>query len=1169
MTSYDNFAFISYSRADLKAASFIQSSLEHFRYPRDSISPEYLPENPEFVREIFLDKTKLSGRGESFEKNLARALASSRYLFVLCSPEAAKTKDNPKDKHYVDWEITTFLKHHGGDPQRPDDPIEKRKTEQAKKRIIPIIVSGEPDLSDKSCLPRPIRSTDFIRRNLPDMRTTPGQATRFFGRRRVWRTAIITLLSYIFDVERSIIFDRFTAEQAKTRMRIGIAASIISVLLLGIGCVAAYERNCKLNAAAWRHFSIAQNYLENNDDHAFGKADLALSHLSLASHIPLSKEYLFNQLLQRSWIVPIRQEPHANSSAITFANTPRMHQIDCPVDFPLSLTNINGRISAFAPNEPKKKWTTDEDFISYSARVSPVGTVMVVLRCLPSFSIDGIDPHSGRILWSKRLNSMLRDFQFSADGRRLAILSSTGKLAVLRSTTGEREFETLHIGVDALHVHFNITGSELIVEKPLQTVICRLTKQLLEFPLSIKGLPIVDCIPSPEGDSFTLISMHSTGGAFTTTWDSTSLSILESKDLRKGEVSCEYQNGTTHSPGRTTTGSIEITATLFNYAAKTTDDNCVQLFSTKSQQPISENFEMPAIVKHLNFIAIGDRPYLLVGGGGSVNKNNGSWSQGFYAVIDVENRTLLHLRSGLEGQITTSFQLTPTQCLLHGTNNTRDWIITLPASYNCAISRGEFTSICQLLSGYTMSEKKVPIPRLLLADSIAFEGTFKAFLARCQLPNREQHTSFISPTPLSLALSQFSDGTLADLDTILDFIPGDPNATANYWFPFSRASIKSDFALAHPDMSKFQIDLHFAAYTPSQLTKAICKSSRSIYFADKTTDYSQLLNQSSRDAKKSREEFLVFSGRIKPASTTSENDILQAWHAYLANPESDILSNPKLANDVAEMSAMNKESFYTYLTQLNTALSTALSIKDLNTERVYATTYLLNDISAWAMAIDDCEEIFIEFLENLAVETHNAKSTILAENLSSLVLLMALERSIRIGDCLRATSFRNKIKSIEHADSVADDMLRFYDIFLPLCSGKPNESKRLLDAERSKNKLIFDALERSIWDILCGIQLHGINLGELEQEYIELTKRYAVGIPIKVASGSVAEELGWKDGDAILKINGQTISDRDSLYAILTVRKHREKRDIAKFVILRNGQEFVSITDKTTLGIQF
>ena len=157
-----------------------------------------------------------------------------------------------------------------------------------------------------------------------------------------------------------------------------------------------------------------------------------------------------------------------------------------------------------------------------------------------------------------------------------------------------------------------------------------------------------------------------------------------------------------------------------------------------------------------------------------------------------------------------------------------------------------------------MSENEVPVPQLTLASDIAFDG-LKTFLSECQLPNRDQHTSFIAPTPLSTVISQLADSTLDDLNTVLDFQPNNPNAIANYWIPYSEALIKSEFALANPDMSKYQIEQRFAAYSPQQWAEAIRESTKSIYFADKTTSYSQTCNPTSEVAKTCRNEFLVFS----------------------------------------------------------------------------------------------------------------------------------------------------------------------------------------------------------------------------------------------------------------------------------------------------------------------
>ena len=1165
MSIFENFAFISYSRSDLKAASFIQSSLEHFRYPRESINPEFLPDDSQFVREIFLDKTKLSGRGSSFEQNLESAIAKSRYLIVLCSPEAAKQKKNPKDKHYVEWEISTFLKHHGGDPSKYDDPREARKTEQAKKRIIPVIVSGEPDLSDSSCLPRPIRDPEFRKRNLPDMRPTRGQKLGFFGRRNTWHSAVVTLLTYVFNVERSIIFDRFTAERAKARMRICIAASIATITLLGIAGMAIFERNRRLDAAAWRHFSTAQHYLEKQDEaSAFGKSNLALPHLSLASRIPTAKEYLVNQLLQRSWIVPYKRESKPLTPPFPLP-TAQINRIDSPADFPLILTNINGRITAFDSCGVMKKWAANEEFNVYQARVSPVGTVMATLRHHPAFSLDGVDPYSGKILWSKRLNSMLRDFQFSSDGRRLAILSFTGKLTILRSSTGEREFETIFVGSDTQHVRFTETGDEIILDKPGHILICKLAKQFLELPLSVKDLPIVNCARSNDGTTFTLTSKCESGG-FAATWNSSNLAIVDTKELNGNEVNCEYLSAASQTTQRTSTGRRQIAISLSKSTAKTTDDNCVQLFDN-AQQAISEAFEMPAIIKHLNAISINNREYLIVGGGGEATAHKAK-GQGFYAIIDISNKTLLHLRSGLNGQVTASFKLPDSHCLLHGTNNINDWVITLPAIDN-TISHQDFKSICELLSGCRMSECEVPIPSQTITKDISTDGFLQRFIIECQLSIHKRHTSFLSSIPQSVAVTQLANGTLTDLDAVLDSYPSNPEALTHYWIAMCISFLKSEYALSHPEASTYEVEQRFSAYSPGQWRSAIAEDGKAVYFADKITSYSLSRNPTSEISQKDREDFLILSGRKSPSPPAPSGTAAEALRTFASDRNKDILSNPKLASNAAAELCANRKTFTEFLKQFKVALSNSISIVDLDFGRVTAIASLVSDISIWSMDLNGCDTVFITFLEELANDCRQAKSVIFADQLRSQILYLALEKAIRIGEAQRATEIRKRIRSIEHPDILASQMLSFYEIFYQLTIGNPNECKKLYDAARNNDSVMFEAMGKSMWDLLTEMKQHQIDLGVLSDEYAALSRVYATGIPIKILPGSVAEELGWKDGDAILKINGQTITDDKMLNAILTIRRRQERPNTAKFILLRNGQETVSETDKTTLGIQF
>jgi streptogramin lyase len=92
------FAFLSYSRADEKAAARLSRYLETFRVPVRLGGPEQ--RLPKRMAPIFRDREEFSASSD-LGTTITDALASSRSLIVLCSPAAAKSV-------WVNQEITTF-----------------------------------------------------------------------------------------------------------------------------------------------------------------------------------------------------------------------------------------------------------------------------------------------------------------------------------------------------------------------------------------------------------------------------------------------------------------------------------------------------------------------------------------------------------------------------------------------------------------------------------------------------------------------------------------------------------------------------------------------------------------------------------------------------------------------------------------------------------------------------------------------------------------------------------------------------------------------------------------------------------------------------------------------------------------------------------------------------
>lgn len=82
------YAFISYTKSDIKHAKWLQSKLESYRLP--SFLRKQHSDLPKHLRPIFRDQTDLGVT--HLERGLRDELKDSRYLIVVCSPAAAKSE---------------------------------------------------------------------------------------------------------------------------------------------------------------------------------------------------------------------------------------------------------------------------------------------------------------------------------------------------------------------------------------------------------------------------------------------------------------------------------------------------------------------------------------------------------------------------------------------------------------------------------------------------------------------------------------------------------------------------------------------------------------------------------------------------------------------------------------------------------------------------------------------------------------------------------------------------------------------------------------------------------------------------------------------------------------------------------------------------------------------
>jgi tetratricopeptide (TPR) repeat protein len=140
-------AFLSYSHRDAAIAEWLHEELEEFHVPSRLVGrlTEHGPV-PKQLAPIFRDRQELAASPDLNEE-IEEAIAGSRFLIVLCSPAAARSK-------WIDQEIACFKRLHKED------------------RVLAAIVDGEPFASDEpgreaeECFPPSLR-VHYDRRGRP------------------------------------------------------------------------------------------------------------------------------------------------------------------------------------------------------------------------------------------------------------------------------------------------------------------------------------------------------------------------------------------------------------------------------------------------------------------------------------------------------------------------------------------------------------------------------------------------------------------------------------------------------------------------------------------------------------------------------------------------------------------------------------------------------------------------------------------------------------------------------------------------------------------------------------------------------------------------------------------------------------------------------------------
>jgi len=193
-------AFISYSHADDRWASWLQRSIEGYGVPRRlrGTTGQFGP-LPDRLSPLFRDREDLASAGE-LGPQIRAALADSEALIVVCSPDAARSR-------WVNEEVVAFKRIHGA------------------ARVYCLIVAGEPHAGDENeCFPRAVRFALDADGNAGSRKVEPIGADVRPGKDGQ-SLARLKLLSGLLGVE----LDRLRQRELQRRQRRLTAVSALAV----------------------------------------------------------------------------------------------------------------------------------------------------------------------------------------------------------------------------------------------------------------------------------------------------------------------------------------------------------------------------------------------------------------------------------------------------------------------------------------------------------------------------------------------------------------------------------------------------------------------------------------------------------------------------------------------------------------------------------------------------------------------------------------------------------------------------------------------------------------------------------------------------------------------------------------------------------------------------
>lgn len=290
------YAFISYKRQDEKWAIWLQHRIEHFRLP--SSLNGINGNSTGYLRPVFRDASELSAGVLADE--IQEALDSSRYLIVICSPNAARSK-------WVNKEAQHF--------------IECGKVE----RIIPFIVDGVPNSEqpDNECFPTALLQ-------LPEAKELLGVNINEMGR----NAAAIKVIAHMLGVDFDTLWRREEKERKKKNR---LLFFILTALLILFASLTFVILNQKKNLQDKNELITSQNdKIRHQYDQIVESRDSVLL-LKYEQDMSIARNYLMKQCPEMS-LLSVR-ELEKNLSTVDSETRLKFSELKQAISDSLSVMN--------------------------------------------------------------------------------------------------------------------------------------------------------------------------------------------------------------------------------------------------------------------------------------------------------------------------------------------------------------------------------------------------------------------------------------------------------------------------------------------------------------------------------------------------------------------------------------------------------------------------------------------------------------------------------------------------------------------------------------------------------------------------------------------------------------------------------------------------------------